>query len=72
MRWLSSPLACRTVPKHTYGYIDTQGKLVVPGPFTWATDFRGGLAQVEEDGRYGYIDRDGKYVWRQNPPAPHR
>ena len=58
-----------------WGYIDCKGKLVIPGTFTWAEDFRGNYAlarlisegePVEEYGYFGIIDASGQWVL---PPA---
>lgn len=51
------------------GYIDQSGKFVIdPQIFEHAEDFSKGLARVWIDGyysgRWGYIDRTGKYVWK--------
>lgn len=48
-----------------WGYIDTAGKMVIrPMPVMRAQDFHHGLAFVStKDGKYGYINKSGKYVW---------
>jgi len=48
-----------------WGYIDKAGKMVIqPKAWTHAEDFHHGLAFVTtKDGRYGYINRSGNYVW---------
>jgi WG repeat protein len=48
-----------------WGYIDTTGKMVIePLPLQNAGDFIHGLAfGTTKDGRYGYINRSGRYVW---------
>jgi WG containing repeat len=46
-----------------WGYLDETGKVVIEPQFDKAGDFESGLAQVEVQGRFGYIDRDGQYVW---------
>jgi hypothetical protein len=49
-------------------YIDKTGKIVIQPKFDAAEDFSSGLAQVRigdwETGKYGYIDKTGKYVWK--------
>lgn len=47
-----------------YGYIDKTGRLVVEEKFDYVAPFRGGLAHVYERGARGYIDREGRYVWK--------
>jgi hypothetical protein len=48
-----------------WGYIDKTGKMVIaPRPFAHVEDFHNGLAFVNtKDGKYGYINRQGRYVW---------
>ncbi len=41
------------------GYLDTQGKVVIPFTYDEVRPFAHGLAPVEKDGKWGYIDRDG-------------
>jgi hypothetical protein len=49
-----------------WGYMDESGTLVVPPRFETAWDFAGGLARVEDvNGKMGYIDLDGNYIWRE-------
>jgi hypothetical protein len=56
----SSPLAWAM--KHgKYGYINPQGKVIVPFKFSVAGSFREGLAAVQVDGKYGYIDEGGRW-----------
>ena len=43
-----------------WGYIDQQGEVAIAPQFDYAADFSEGLAAVQQDGRYGYIDTDGK------------
>lgn len=58
-------------PKHSdgsvgpgkYGYIDHNGKWVIPRSFVAADDFHEGLAAVTgKDGTWGYIDKTGQFV----------
>jgi hypothetical protein len=49
-----------------FGYIDETGALVIPTQYENAANFYGGLAQIEdENGKMGYIDLDGNYIWRE-------
>lgn len=47
----------------TVRYVDKAGKteLTLTG-FTWAGSFSEGLAPVVKDGKYGYVDKDGRVV----------
>ena len=46
-----------------WGYIDRQGKMVIPPGFDYAGSFSGGLAEIRKKERQGYIDTSGKVVW---------
>ena len=39
-----------------------QGEVAIAPQFDYAADFSEGLAAVQQDGRYGYIDTDGNWV----------
>lgn len=59
--------------KQLYGYIDTNGKMVIPPRYQYATDFSNGRAVVRLDtGNYAIIDKDGNiiktfdYAWMNN------
>ncbi|MGL5808110.1 MAG: WG repeat-containing protein [Xenococcaceae cyanobacterium] len=45
-----------------YGYINTQGKIVIPLKFEQATPFYKELAGVKVKNKWGFIDRTGKIV----------
>lgn len=45
-----------------YGFIDREGKFVVPPRFEAASFFWEGLAPVRFNGRWGYIDKSGALV----------
>ena len=52
-----------------WGYADRTGKLAIEFRFTSDHPFRGGLALVwMEDGKCGYIDAAGKFVWGPTDP----
>ena len=47
----------------TVRYVDKAGKTVLTlTGFTWAGSFSEGLAPVVKDGKYGYVDKDGRVV----------
>src|SRR5580704_3248897 len=60
----SEGLAAVRVGKN-WCYVHKTGKMVIAlRPFAHVEDFRHGLAFVNtKDGKYGYIDRQGRYVW---------
>lgn len=45
-----------------YGYIDMEGRSVIPYKYHTAGVFSEGLACVSMNGKYGYVDREGKQV----------
>lgn len=46
-----------------WGYLDAEGRGVIPPTFAWAGDFSEGLAPARDDsGRCGYIRRDGSFA----------
>lgn len=51
-----------------WGYIDRQGRIVIPPGFDHAGSFVGGLAEVSRGDRHGYIDRSGKFIWETREP----
>ena len=46
-----------------WGYVNKSGTVVIKPAFESADPFVEGLALVEFDGKKGYIDRSGKFVW---------
>lgn len=48
-----------------WGYIDRQGKMVIPPQWDHADAFCHGLALVEKDGKLSYINPAGEIVWRE-------
>jgi hypothetical protein len=51
-----------TVPK--FGYVDTNFNTAIPFIFNEAHNFSEGVARVEYDGYYGFINKSGKFVIR--------
>jgi hypothetical protein len=54
--------ACGTGPHIIYGFMDAQGRWVVPPAYVDASPFAEGLAAVQKDGRWGYIDAHGQWM----------
>jgi hypothetical protein len=50
--------------KKRFGYIDTNGNLIIPYSFYFASHFSDGFAQVQvnKNGRYGYINKSGETI----------
>jgi hypothetical protein len=49
-----------------WGYINSAGEEVIKLQFSQASDFfKEGIARVVKDGKYGYINKKGEYVWRE-------
>lgn len=48
-----------------WGFIDRDGKEVIPGKFAWVYDgFRHGVAEVAFDRKHAYINKKGEWVWK--------
>ena len=45
-----------------WGYIDTEGELVIDYTYEDAESFQNGLAAVFTDGKWGYIDTEGNLI----------
>lgn len=52
------------------GYVDKTGKIVINPQFRGAYSFWGGLALVETESGMAYIDKEGKFVWRETRETP--
>jgi WG containing repeat len=59
---LTSKHLFRFIRNDKFGYINEQGKIVIPAQFSRADNFSEGLAGVEVGGKYGMIDQTGKIV----------
>lgn len=58
-----------------YGYIDKQGKIVIPAQFIYAEDFSEGLAVVQKDYKYYFINPQGEQAFDKqfsNRPLPFK
>ena len=51
--------AVKDYARSSWGYINKEGKTVIPAQFKSALRFRNGLAPVEKDGKWQYIRKDG-------------
>lgn len=45
-----------------YGFMDKTGRLIIPGNYDLAANFSDGLAAVKKDGKWGYINQQGRIV----------
>lgn len=45
-----------------YGYINKDGKVMIPAQFNYAGPFKNGIAVVSMNGNYGYINKTGKFI----------
>ncbi|MFZ1857966.1 MAG: WG repeat-containing protein, partial [Chitinophagaceae bacterium] len=43
-----------------YGFINYNGKIIIPTTFDYARDFQEGLAPIEINGKTGYINLKGQ------------
>ena len=66
--WLAVSEDCERAGRElvgTWGYVDEYGSEMLPAVYAWAEPFDGALARVRfADGQEGYIDREGKIVYR--------
>lgn len=66
-----TPVRIGEEDKGKIGFVDKTGKIVINPQFKQAFPFYGGLAFVVGDsGLMAYIDKEGKYVWRETEEAP--
>jgi hypothetical protein len=49
-----------------YGYKDSAGTLIIAPQFDLAEPFYKGIAAVKAGGEWGYIDKTGRYVWKES------
>jgi len=49
-------------PNQRWGFIDTEGRLVIPMKFDQVSQFREGLARARQGRKWGFIDRTGTFV----------
>jgi len=48
-----------------WGFIDRKGKVVIPPKFGWVYGgFRHGICEVAFDGKTGYINKKGEWIWQ--------
>jgi hypothetical protein len=52
----------RVVDRGNYGFVDENGKEVIPIKYDYASDFDEGTAIVKFNGKYGIIDKTGREV----------
>lgn len=70
------PFSREKVPRMSggkgWGYIDRQGRIVIPPGFDFAGSFAGGLAEASKGGHHGYIDKSGKLIWETREASKGR
>lgn len=59
--WIEDALAVQTDKKHI-GFYRSDGKKLSDPIYEEASDFHNGFAVVKRDGRYGYLDKDGREI----------
>jgi len=47
-----------------WGYIRPDGSVAIDFQFDTAREFTGRIARVEIDEMIGYIDAEGRYIWK--------
>ncbi len=64
-RSFSEGLAGVRLGEKGWGFIDRDGKVVIPARFGWVyEEFRHGIAGVTFEGKLGYINTKGQWVWQ--------
>lgn len=63
VRNFSEGLAAVRDERQQWGYVDVNGKLIVEPQFGEAGDFRQGTARVWQNGKYIFINRQGKRIF---------
>jgi hypothetical protein len=54
---------------HSYGFIDTNGKVAIPAVYDYiVSDFNNGIALVERDGKRLYINKQGEIIYEFEKP----
>ena len=48
--------------EYKFGFINAEGKVVIPLEYDYVSDFKEGLAHAKKGGKKGYIDTQGKTV----------
>jgi len=61
-RDFSEGLAAVSIDGQKWGFINTDGKMVIAAEYEKAASFSEGLAKVRIDGKYGFIDKSGTLV----------
>jgi len=49
-----------------FGRMTHDGEILIPAISTLYVSFKGGLARIIEDGRYGYVDMNGKIIYDED------
>lgn len=61
----SDGLAGVQINDSTWAFIDRDGKVMIPGPYNWIYGgFQEGLAEVAFEGKRGYINKKGEWIWK--------
>jgi len=47
-----------------FGFVDRTGKMVIPPQWQFVEDFKLGVARVNSGDVRGYINKQGKYIWK--------
>lgn len=58
--YMGSWIACKD--GDLWGYVNTDGEIIIEPQYETARSFSGGLAAVEKDGRWGFINGEGHVV----------
>lgn len=50
----------RIIKRGKYGFVDNNGKVIIPNKYDYSGNFHDGRAVVMKNNKWGYIDKDGK------------
>ena len=56
---------CAVRQNGKWGYLNRKGQVVIEPQFETATKFKNGIAQTKLGGKYLWIDKGGKAIWRE-------
>ena len=59
----SLPMLYRVMVEKKFGFIDRSGDVVIPLDYDWVDEFSDGVSQVRKNGKTGYIDQTGKWLF---------
>jgi len=62
---MAHPKTGKKVRRTRWGFVDTNGELLVPLQFGGVSRFRDGLPRVTINNKWAYINTKGQVIWRE-------